>query len=158
MITSFWQIILYRIPIIGGSGSVKINSLLNLIRQQPDIDKIHFYARYPYEEKKLQFLISKQQGKDLVKQKHTLLKVKHFNDSKAFIAYSNDMSRIYKNIEKYNQVKKRKTLICFDDKSANELTNKKLNPVVTELYIRARKLTISLAFTSQSYFGTTKKY
>ena len=68
------------------------------------------------------------------------------------------MSRIYKNIEKYNQVKKRKTLIFFDDKIANVLTNKKLNPVVTELYIRARKLTISLAFTSQSYFGTTKKY
>ena len=52
MITSFWQIILYRILITGGSGSVKINSLLNLIRQQPDIDKIYFYARYPYEEKK----------------------------------------------------------------------------------------------------------
>ena len=92
----------------------------------------------------------------MVKQKHTLVKVKHFNDSKAFIAYSNDMSRIYKNIEKYNLVKKRKTLMFFDDKIANVLTNKKLNPVVTELYIRARKLTISLAFTSQSYFFVPK--
>ena len=66
------------------------------------------------------------------------------------------MSRIYKNIEKYNLVKKRKTLMFFDDKIANVLTNKKLNPVVTELYIRARKLTISLAFTSQSYFFVPK--
>ena len=53
------------------------------------------------------------------------------NDSKAFIEYSNDMDKIYKNIEKYNPNKKRKILIVFDDMIAN-----KLNPIVAELFIR----------------------
>ena len=48
----------YRILIIGGSGSVKTNSLFNLINQQPDLDKIYLYAKDPYEEK-YHFLINK---------------------------------------------------------------------------------------------------
>ena len=59
--------------------------------------------------------------------------LKHFNDSKAFIEYSNDMNDIYKNIKKYNPNKKRKILIAFDDMIADILCNKKLNPIVTEL-------------------------
>ena len=62
------------------------------------------------------------------------------------------MDDIYKNIEKYNSNKKRKLLIVFDDMIADMLSNKKLNPIVTELFIRDRKLNISLVFITQSYF------
>ena len=64
----------YRILIIGGSGSGKTNALLNLINNQPDIDKIYLYAKDPYE-KKYQYLISKRENVGL----------NHFNDPKAFI-------------------------------------------------------------------------
>ena len=53
------------------------------------------------------------------------------------------MDDIYKNIEEYNPNKKRKILIVFDDMIADMLSNKKLNPIVTELFIRGRKLNIS---------------
>ena len=56
------------------------------------------------------------------------------NDSKAFIEHSNDMNDIYKNIEEYNPNKKRKILIAFDDTIADMLSNKKLNPIVSELF------------------------
>ena len=58
----------------------------------------------------------------------------------AFIECSNDMQFVYKNIEDYNLGKKRKMLIVFDDLIADMINNKKLNPVVTELFIRSRKL------------------
>ena len=57
--------------------------------------------------------------------------LKHFNDLKAFIEYSNDMDDVYKNIEDYNPNKKRKILILFDDMIADTLNNKKINPLVT---------------------------
>ena len=60
---------------------------------------------------------------------------KPLNVSKAFIEYSNNMVHIYKNIEDNNPNKKQKILIVFDDMIADMLTNKKLNPVVTELFI-----------------------
>ena len=66
------------------------------------------------------------------------------------------MDHIYKKIEEYNPNKKRKILIVFDDMIADMLTNKKLNPVVTELFIRGRKLNISLVFITQSYFAVPK--
>ena len=69
-----------RILIIGGSGSGKTNALLNLINNQPDIDTIYLYAKDPYEAK-YQFLINKSDSPGL----------KHFNDPKAFIEYSNNM-------------------------------------------------------------------
>ena len=68
------------------------------------------------------------------------------------------MDDIYKNIEEYNSNKKRKILIVFDDMIVGMLSNKKLNPIVTELFIRGRKLNISLVFISQSYFAVPKKY
>ena len=61
--------------------------------------------------------------------------------------YSNYMNDIYKNIKEYNPSKKRKTLIIFDDMIANILSKKNLNPIVTELFIRRRKLNIYLVFT-----------
>ena len=63
------------------------------------------------------------------------------------------MDNIYKNIEGYNPNKKLKILIVFDDMIADMLSNKKLNPIVTELFIRGRKLNISLVFITQSYFA-----
>ena len=60
------------------------------------------------------------------------------------------MQDVYKNIYQYNLGKKRKVLILFDDMIADMINNKKLNSVVTELFIRGRKLYISLAFVTQS--------
>ena len=51
----------YRILIVGGSGSVKTNALLDLINNQPDVDKIYLYAKDPYEAK-YQFLINKREN------------------------------------------------------------------------------------------------
>ena len=134
----------YRILIIGGSGSGKTNALLNLINNQPDIDKIYLYAKDPYEAK-YQFLINKRESTGL----------KHFNDPKDFSEYSNDMPDVYKNIDEYNTDKERKMLIVFD-MITDMINNKKLNSIVTELFIRGRKLNISLVFITQSYFKVPK--
>ena len=80
----------------------------------------------------------------------------NFNDPKAFLEYSNDMQDVYKNTEDYTPDKKRKVLIVFDDMIADMINNKKLNSVVTELFIRGRKLNISIAFITQSYFKVSK--
>ena len=65
------------------------------------------------------------------------------------------MQDLYKNIEDYNPIKKRKILIVFDDMIA-DMINNKLNPIVTELFIRGRKLNISIVFITQSYFKVPK--
>ena len=135
----------YRILIIGGSGSGKTNALLNLIHTQPDIDKIYLYAKDPYEAK-YQYLINKREG----------VGINHFNDPKAFIEYSNDMQDVYKNIDEYNTDKERKILIVFDDMIGDTINNKKLNSIVTEVFIRGRKLNFSLVFITQSYFKAPK--
>ena len=70
---------LYRILTMGGSGSGKTNVLLNLINNQPDIDKIYLYAKDLYEAK-YQHLSNKREKVGL----------DHFNDPKAFMEYSND--------------------------------------------------------------------
>ena len=102
------------------------------------------YAKDSCEEK-YQFLINKLEGAGL----------KHFNDPKAFTEYSNNMDDMYKNIEVYNPDKMRKILIAFDDLIADMLSNKKLNSIVTELFIRG-KLNICLVFITQSYFAVPK--
>ena len=66
------------------------------------------------------------------------------------------MYDIYKNIEEQNPNEKRKILIIFDDMIADMLNNKKYNPVVTELFIRGRKLKISLVLITHSYFTVPK--
>ena len=135
----------YRILIIGGSGSGKTNALLNLINNQPDIDKIYLYAKDPYEAK-YQYLINKREG----------VGINHFNDPKAFIEYSNDMQDVYKNIEEYNVDKELKILIVFYDMIVDMINNKKLHSIVTELFIRGRKLNTSLVSIIQSYFKVPK--
>ena len=82
--------------------------------------------------------------------------LKNFNDAKAFMEYSNDMDDIYKNIEEYKANKNRKILIVFDVMIADMLSDKMLNPIVTELNIKGRKLNISLVFITQSYFAVPK--
>ena len=134
----------YRILIIGGSGSGKWNLLLNLRENQPDIDKIDLYVKDSYEAK-YQYLINKRES----------MGINHFNDPKAFIEYSNDMHDVYKNIDDYNPDKENKILIVFD-MIADMIHNKKLNSIVTKLFIRGRKLNISLVFITQSYFKVPK--
>ena len=125
----------YRILIVRGSGSGKTNTLLNLIGNQPDNDNIYLYAKDLYEAK-YQYLINECEKVGL----------NHYDDPKAFMEYSNDMQDVYKNIEDYDPGKKRKVLIVFDDMIADMINNKKLNPIVTELFIRGRKLNISIVF------------
>ena len=66
------------------------------------------------------------------------------------------MNDIYKNVEEYNPNKEQKILIVFDDMIADMLSNKKLNPIVTELFIRGRKLNTSPVFISQFHFAVPK--
>ena len=120
--------------------------MLNLINNETDIDKIYLHTKVLYEAK-YQLLINKREN--------TLLN--YFNDSKALIKYSNDMDNICKNIEEYNPDKKQKLLIVFDDMIDYMLSYKKPNLIVTESFIRGRKLNISLAFIIQSYFPVPKK-
>ena len=143
-----WPYILdhpYRILIIRGSGSGKSNLLLNVIENQPDIDKIDLYAKDPYESK-YQYLVNKKEGVD----------INHFKGPKTFTEYSNGMHDVYKNIDEYNPYKENKILIVFDDIVADMIHNKKLNSIVTELFIRGRKLNNSLVFITQSYFKVPK--
>ena len=93
-ITQKWKYIPdhpYKILTIGASGYGKINVLLNLINNQPVIDKAYLYAKDPYEPK-YQILINKREG----------IGLKHFNDPKAFMEYSNNMQDVYENIDEYN--------------------------------------------------------
>ena len=136
---------LYRILIIGGSGSGKTNVLLNLIKEQDDIDKIYLYAK-DLSELKYGFLIKKR--KDVV--------IKYSNDPNAFIGCSNTMDDVYDNIDDYNPSRKRKILIVFDDMIADIMTNKKFQAMIKELLIRCRKLNISLVFITQPYFSVPK--
>ena len=89
---------------------------MNLINNQPDIDKIYLYAKDPYEAK-YHFLINKRESMGL----------NHFNNPKAFTEYSNNMQDVYKNIDEYNADKECKILIVFDDMIADLINNKKLN-------------------------------
>ena len=66
------------------------------------------------------------------------------------------MLDVYGNINYHNPDKENKILIVFDDMIADMINNKKLNSIVTELFIRGRKLNISLVFITQSYFKVPK--
>ena len=135
----------YRILIFGGSGSGKTNTLLNLINEQKDIDKIYLYAK-DLSEPKYEYLIKNRENAG----------IKHVNDGNAFIEYSNTMDDVYKNIDDYNPNRRRKILIVFDDMIADIMTNKKFQSIIKELFIRCRKLNISLVFITQPYFSVPK--
>ena len=97
-------------------------------------------------EAKYEFLIKKREDAG----------IKHLNDSNAFIECSKIMDDIYENINEYNPTTRRKILIVFDDMIADIMSNKKVQAVVKELFIRSMKLNISLIFITQSYFSVPK--
>ena len=98
------------------------------------------------QEAKYQYLINKREG----------VGIDHFNDLKAFIEDSNDIRNVDKNINYYNPNKENKILIVFDEVIVDLIHNKNLDSIVTELFIRGRKLNISLVFITQSYFKVPK--
>ena len=120
------------ILITGGSGSWKTNGLLNLIKEQDDIDKIYFYAK-GLSQPKYEFLIKKREDAG----------TKHFSDPNPFIECSNMMDDDYENIDDYSPNRQRKILIVFDDMIAENMSNKKFQATIKELFIRCRKLNIS---------------
>ena len=104
--------------------------LLNLIKhQRPDINKIYLYVKDPLESK-YQLLINESE-------KIGIQNLKTIDDN-------------YKHLEDSNPIKKRRVLIVFDDMISDMESNKKLSPIVTQLSLRERKLSISLVFISQS--------
>ena len=131
--------------IIGGSGSGKTNTLLNLINEQNDIGNNYLYAR-DLNKSKYEILIEKRKDAG----------IKYLNDANAFIECSNTMDDANENIHDYNSSRKRKILIVFDDMIADIMTNKKFQAIIKELFIRCRKFNISLVFITQYYFSVPK--
>ena len=103
--------------------------------------KIIFFATDSYKVK-YKLIINKRESTGL----------KYLNDTKVFVEYSNDVDDIYKNNEEYNPNKKQKILIVFCDMIADMLSNKNLNSIVIQLFLRERKLNISLIFIKESFF------
>ena len=137
----------YRMLIIGPSVSGKTNALLNLIQHDNNIiDKIYLYAK-DLEEPKYQLLIGKREQAG----------INNLNDQTAFIKYWNGMDDVYSNIDDCNPKRKRKLLIVFDDMIADIMTNKKFEAIIKELFIRCKKLNISLVFITQYYFSVPKE-
>ena len=101
----------YWILINGGSGSRKTNTLLNLIGEQNNIDKMYLYAK-DLSELKYEFLIKKSKTTE----------TKHINNPNAFIECLNTVDGIYDNIDGYNQSRTRKILIVFNDMIADAMT------------------------------------
>ena len=132
----------YRILIIGGSGSRKTNALLNLIKEEDDIDKIYLYGKN-LSQPKYECFIKKRKD----------ARTKYFNHPNAFTEYSNTMDNVYENIDNYNQNRQRKILIVFENMIADIISSKKFQAIIKELFIRCRKLNISLGFIIQSYFS-----
>ena len=97
---------------------------------------------------KIIFLINKGESTEL----------KHFNDSKGFIEYLLDVNDVCKNIEENYPNKKQKILIVFDNMIVDMLSNKKLNTVLTELFIRDRKLNIPGGFYYTILFCCSKNF
>ena len=93
--------------------------MLNLIKEQDDIDKIYLYAN-ELSETKYEFLIKERED----------VGIKHLNDSNAFIECSNTMDDVYENIDGYNPSRERKILIVFDDMIAEIMTNKKFQAII----------------------------
>ena len=131
--------------IIGSSGSGKTNTLLHLINNFHPIDKIYLYTK-DADEKKYQYLINKRDQAG----------IKNLNDPHAFIEYSSDMNDVLDYINNYNKNRDKKVLIIFYDMIADIMRNEKFKAIVKELFIRCRKLNISIVFITQSYFRTPK--
>ena len=105
-------------------------------------DEIYLYAKN-LNEPKYQVIIKNRED----------VGIKHLNDPKAFIEYSQCMDDVYNNINDYNPTRKRKILIVFADMIADIMSNKKFQAIIKKLFIRCRKLNIPLVFITQSYFS-----
>ena len=110
--------------IIGGSGPGKTNALLNLIKEQNDIDKIYLYAK-DLSEPKYELLIKKCED----------VRTNYFHDPNGFIECSNRVDDVYQNIDDYSPSGKRKILIVFDDMIADIMSNKKFQVTIKKLFI-----------------------
>ena len=135
----------YKILIIDGYWSGKTNALINLINEQNGIYKIYLYAR-DLSEPKYEYWVKKLEDAG----------IKHVNNQNAFINCLNTMGDVYENIHDCNPSRKRKILLVFDDMIADIMTNTKFQAVIKELFVRCRKLNISLVFIRQSYFSVTQ--
>ena len=137
---------LYRKLIIGPSGSGKTNYLLNSIQTDNNIiDKIYLCAK-DLEEPKYKLLIDRREREG----------INFNNDPTAFIEHSNSMDDILLDIYDYNRKRRRKILIVFDDMISHVVSDKKAQKILKDLFIRCRKLNISLCFLTQSYFSVSK--
>ena len=131
-----------------GSGPGKTNTLLNVIKEldyHDVIDKIYLYAKN----------LSEPKYKYLIKTREDAGKT-HVNNPNTSIVCSNAMDDVYEDIDNYNGKRDEKVLIVFDDMIADIMTNKKFQAIIKELFIRCRKLNISLVFITQSYFSIPK--
>ena len=135
----------FRMLIIGPSGSGKTNTLLHLIEKFHPVDKIYIYAK-DTDEKKYQYLINKREQ----------VGIKNLNDPYVFIEYSNDMNDALEDINNYNENRDKKVFIIFDDMIADIVRTEKFKAIVKELFIRCRKLNISIVFITQSYLEVLK--
>ena len=125
----------FRMLIIGPLDSGKTNTLLYLINNFHPIDKIYLYAK-DTDEEKYQYLINKREQ----------VGTKNLNDPHAFIEHSSDMNDVLEDINNYNQKRDKKVLIIFDDMIADIMRSEKFKAIVKELFIRCRKLNISIGF------------
>ena len=131
--------------IIGPSVSGKTNTLLHLIARLHPIDKSYLYAQ-DLSEPKYEYLIKNREQAG----------IKNLQDPKAFIEYSDDMNDVYSDINNYNKKRDQKVLLVFDDMIADIEYNKDFKRTIKELFYRARKLSVSIVFITQSYFRALK--
>ena len=145
---------IYRNLTISGSGSGKTNFLLNLIKhQQTDIDKICLYVKDSFT-LKYRLLFNEREK----------VEIKNLRNSIALINYSRTIDNVYVKFGRYSPTKKRRVIptkkrrviIVFDDMIPDMESNKKLSPITTELFLRERKINVSLVFISKSYFRVPK--
>ena len=135
--------------IIGPFGSGKTNALLNSLQQQNNdspIDKIYLYAK-ALSEPKYQLLIERCENAG----------IRNLNDPSTFIEYINTMDGVYNNIDDYNPSRKKRFLTVFGDMIDDIITYKKFHAIIKEIFIRCRKLNMSLVFITQSYFSVPKE-
>ena len=107
--------------------------------------KLIYLGRDPYETK-YQYIFKKHEKNGL----------ENLKDLKVFFEYSNNIQDVYENFEDFNPRRKCNALIVFNDMIADILSNKKLSLIVTEIFIRGRKLNISSVFIAQSYIQVPK--
>ena len=136
----------FRMLIIGPSGSGKTNTLLHLINNLHPIDKIYLYAK-DLHEPKYEYLINKREQ----------AAIKNVNDPHAFTEYSDDMNDVLDDINNYNKNRDKKVPIVFDYMIADIEYNKNFKQIIKELFYRAHKINVSIAFITQSYFRALKR-